>query len=314
MIEKYYSHGKLLLTGEYLVLDGALALAIPTSFGQYFTIESIEEPKIIWKSLDEKGNIWFDYVFFIEEIATPKKIEVRNDNNTSNRLIQILNVAKKLNPKFLSNNQGFKITTKLDFRRDWGLGSSSTLINNIASWANVDAYKLLELTFGGSGYDIAVTQYDSPILYSYQNFNPIVKPVKLQWNFIDKLFFVHLNKKQDSRKEVDKYRSQKNILSAKISEINEITLKILHCKSFQDFEVLLLNHEEIISEIIKQKPIKELLFQDYKGSIKSLGAWGGDFILATGDTANQDYFRKKGFKTMLTFNEMVLQKNPSSKR
>ena len=36
----YYSNGKLLITGEYLVLDGAEALALPTKFGQNLIIEN----------------------------------------------------------------------------------------------------------------------------------------------------------------------------------------------------------------------------------------------------------------------------------
>ena len=46
----YYSNGKLLLTGEYLVLDGAKSLAIPTKFGQDLSVEKIKEPQIIWGS------------------------------------------------------------------------------------------------------------------------------------------------------------------------------------------------------------------------------------------------------------------------
>ncbi|MEQ3661167.1 MAG: GHMP kinase, partial [Flavobacterium sp.] len=40
MKQTYYSNGKLLLTGEYVVLDGAKALAVPTKFGQSLSIES----------------------------------------------------------------------------------------------------------------------------------------------------------------------------------------------------------------------------------------------------------------------------------
>ena len=32
--QTFYSNGKLLITGEYVVLDGAKALALPTKFGQ----------------------------------------------------------------------------------------------------------------------------------------------------------------------------------------------------------------------------------------------------------------------------------------
>ena len=41
--QTFYSNGKLLLTGEYLVLNGAVALAIPTKFGQTLTIPASEK-------------------------------------------------------------------------------------------------------------------------------------------------------------------------------------------------------------------------------------------------------------------------------
>lgn len=37
----FKSNGKLLLTGEYLVLDGAVALALPTKMGQIMTVEPL---------------------------------------------------------------------------------------------------------------------------------------------------------------------------------------------------------------------------------------------------------------------------------
>ena len=42
MKQTFYSNGKLLITGEYLVLDGAKAFALPTKFGQKLTIEETE--------------------------------------------------------------------------------------------------------------------------------------------------------------------------------------------------------------------------------------------------------------------------------
>ncbi|WNH09250.1 GYDIA family GHMP kinase [Thalassobellus suaedae] len=163
-MQKYYSNGKLLLTGEYVVLDGALSLAVPTKQGQSLHIEHIDEPKIIWKSLDELGTIWFEDTFLIEQITSSF---LNLDNDISERVIQILNAAKTLNPDFLNTNTGFKITTSLTFPKNWGLGTSSTLINNVAQWANVNAFELLNLTFGGSGYDIACAQnnYQLPINY-----------------------------------------------------------------------------------------------------------------------------------------------------
>ena len=45
---------------------------------------------------------------------------------------------------------------------------------------------------------------------------------------------------------------------------------------------------------------------DFDGEIKSLGAWGGDFILATSDENPSTYFKAKGFETILPYSEMIL--------
>ncbi len=317
-MQDFYSNGKLLLTGEYLVLDGALSLAVPTQFGQSLTIETIDEPKLIWESIDSNDDVWFEDVFLLRnnEILN----QVQDDSNVSIRLLQILNTVKQLNPNFLNSEFGFKVTTKLDFPQFWGLGSSSTLINNIAQWANVDAYQLLEQTFGGSGYDIACAQHNVPITYQLtrpfdcaQGDNTLNdkkrKICEIDFNpeFKNNLFFVHLNKKQNSRDGIEQYNANKNNFSLAISEISDITSNIISCNSLEHFETLITSHEHIISKVIKQKPIKELLFSSYKGTIKSLGAWGGDFILATGNKNSMDYFRRKGYNTIITYDNMFLK-------
>ena len=55
----FHSNGKLLLSGEYFVLDGAVALAIPTKFGQSLFVRQNSEKQISWRSLDEKNEKWF---------------------------------------------------------------------------------------------------------------------------------------------------------------------------------------------------------------------------------------------------------------
>lgn len=302
MKQEFYSNGKLLLTGEYIVLDGAVALAFPTKFGQSMTVSEIDEPKIIWNSFDCNGKLWLQNDFTLKELELPLK----NIDNEKKRLLSILKEAKKLNPNFLKTSTGFQIASKLDFPIYWGLGSSSTLINNISEWAKVDPYKLLKATFGGSGYDIAAAQNNSPILYSQTLNQTQIVEEKIDWDFTDQLFFVHLNKKQNSRDGIANYQKSKENNLIPIKEINELTSKFCHCKSISEFELLINKHEQVISNIIKQKPIKELLFNDYKGSIKSLGAWGGDFILATGNQKDWNYFKDKGYNTVLSFEEMIL--------
>ena len=310
-MQTFYSNGKLLITGEYVVLDGALSLAIPTQYGQVLKAIPITSKTIIWKSFDDKDNVWYEEVFFFEnEKLTPKE----TDNPISKKLSEILNSAKKFNPNFLNENHGFEVESKLSFLRDWGLGSSSTLINNIANWANVDAYELLEQTFGGSGYDIACAQHNSPITYQINKVldknkkdKRAISEIDFIPKFKDSLYFVHLNRKQNSREGIEHYKKNRFNISNEISEINDITSKIIDCSQLNEFESLLDRHESIISKILKIEPIKNQFFKDFKGSIKSLGAWGGDFVLATSNENPTSYFRSKGFDTIIPFNQMVLK-------
>ena len=303
MNKTFYSNGKLLLTGEYAVLDGATALAIPTRYGQSLKVETTEKAGLHWKSFDEKDMIWFEEVFDLENLKG-KNFQ----NPVSIALSKILREAQKLNPKFLSDTPGIKVQTKLNFPRDWGLGSSSTLINNLAQWAKVDAFTLLYKSFGGSGYDIAAAQYDLPLLFELQKGKPRIEEIHLPWKFTEYLFFVHLNKKQDSKEGIARYKKRK-IDATVIQQISEISVSLSLCKSLSEFESLLNQHEVLISEAVGLYTIKEKLFNDYPHSIKSLGAWGGDFVLVTGNWNDMEYFKSKGYSTILPFAKMI-KSNP----
>ncbi len=311
----YQSHGKLLITGEYVVLDGAVSLAIPTIYGQSLNVAPISDSKLIWKSIDHNANLWFEAEYSIDEITLGSTIAL---NNISRTLLQILKAARELNPRFLLQPNGYKVTTILDFPNNWGLGTSSTLINNIANWANVNPYELLALSFGGSGYDIACAKHHTPITYQLHeretpkqvqsgvenrtvtsvNFNPV---------FNNQLYFVHLNKKQNSRDGISHYNAHKSNLSNRIIEVSDITSKIISCSKLEDFDRLIETHEQIIGSITNQVPVKQRLFKDFNGSVKSLGAWGGDFVLVSAVESPKSYFKAKGYETIIGFNDMVLK-------
>lgn len=301
-----------MLTGEYVVLDGALSLALPTKLGQSMTIEQLDEPKVIWKSYDANGSLWFEDEFKLIVFAFPFLYESRDktrSNPITNTLIEILFHVGRLKDgifnSYINTDKGFKIATKLDFPKNWGLGSSSTLINNIANWAQVDAYELLSKTFGGSGYDIACTKHDSPITYQFLDNKREIREVNFNPTYKENLFFVYLNKKQNSREGIAQYNSKKGNHKKEIARISEITSEIISCKTLEEFEVLLNEHEHIIANIIQQKTIKELLFSDFEGSVKSLGAWGGDFVMVTSRENPTKYFRSKGFETIIGYSEMI---------
>lgn len=307
MTKTFYSNGKLLLSGEYVVLDGAKALAIPTKYGQSLLVEPNKGSKIIWKSTDENNTIWFEDSFSVEDISNGSS---NSPSDISKRLIQILNAAMQLNTSFLKDEKGYSVVSKLDFPRNWGLGSSSTLLNNIAQWAKIDPFKLSNETFGGSGYDIACASNDTPIFYSLKQNIPNIEIANFNPCFKDRLHFVHLNQKQDSREAIKTYLKNKKQVSKAILEIDVITNKLNSSSTIVEFEHLIAKHEVLIGQITNQTPIQTRLFSDYENAIKSLGGWGGDFILATGKLNEvKHYFNSKGYLTIIPFTDMVLIPN-----
>ena len=302
--QTYHSSGKLLLTGEYVVLDGAAALAVPTKFGQSLDVKKTDHQQLKWTSYNEKGVAWFSSEF---EFNRDGSLNLTTEpNEISERLLQILNAAQKLNPKFLKDDCGFEINTQLGFPQNWGLGTSSTLVNNIANWAKVDAYKLLDKTFGGSGYDIACASSNSALTYRLvKNKEREISRVVFDPSFKKHLYFVHLNQKQNSRKGIARYRANTSDKSELIFKINAITDAILVCKNIAKFQELMTLHELLIGKVINQIPVKKRLFPDFRGSIKSLGAWGGDFVMVAAAENPEVYFKGKGFHTILRFEDMV---------
>ncbi|SHI68059.1 GYDIA family GHMP kinase [Pseudozobellia thermophila] len=299
----FYSHGKLLLTGEYAVLDGALSLAIPTRFGQTMKIEPLKAPYLKWRSLDHNGTPWFEASF--ERDSLFSNSPRYPDDAVAATLLKLLGAAKKLNPRFLADAGGYAVETFLEFPRNWGLGSSSTLINNMAQWAQVDAFQLLWKGFSGSGYDIACARNHLPIAYQVIDKKPAVETVAFNPTFANKLFFVHLEKKQDSREGIRRYRNLAHDKKGLVDQVSALTRDVLACTRLYDFEQLLERHEKLISDTIQLPTVKESLFPDYFGTLKSLGAWGGDFILATGNEDTPPYFHGKGFKTVIPYPKMI---------
>ena len=309
MKKTYYSNGKLLITGEYVVLDGAKALALPTKFGQYLIIEPGKNQQIIWKSFDSDKSIWFEDTITFSEITNLNASEVETVKST---LVRILRNAYLQNPNFITKSEGYVITTELTFPRLWGLGTSSTLINNIGQWLEIDAFDLLKNSFGGSGYDIACAQNNSAILYQLINEKPIVEKVVFNPDFAGNCYFVYLNKKQSSKTAIASYFNNRTVIGTAISELNQITNAVLKAPNLENFMTLLETHEVIISHVLEMKTIKETLFFDFNGVIKSLGAWGGDFVLVVSKENPTAYFKSKGFETIITYKDMILTqtKNP----
>ena len=295
-MKSFHSNGKLLISGEYLVLDGALSLALPCKFGQSLKFTEDSNGNLEWISKDMNDTIWFTAYF---EAKTLKVLKTSN-YNTVKWVKKILEFCNK-NSLTNKNLQG-KIECKLEFPNNWGLGSSSTLLNNLASLYEINPYDLNFSTTNGSGYDIACAGSNSAITYQVIENIPQVK--KINWSpiFKDEILFIFLKKKQKSNLEVKRFKELKKDPDL-ISRISSITKEIIYSKTIEEFEHLLDEHEAITGQYIQSETVKSKYFSDYDGSIKSLGAWGGDFVLATGK--NKNYFLDKGFDTILSFSEII---------
>jgi mevalonate kinase len=303
--QTFSAHGKLLLTAEYFILDGAVGLALPTKLGQSLSIKSIKDTQGVWRSFDADGSLWFEAKLGLNDY----EIEETNDRATAERLTGILRAARSLK----NSNMPYKpmdITTHLAFPREWGLGSSSTLIYNLATLFNINPFDLLKQTFGGSGYDLACAGASKPILYNLINDKPQWREVDFKPPFFDQLYFVYLGKKQNSREGISRYREKsKGLPPQYFDKISALTQAFLTENDFNNFEKLIIEHEEKVAKIIQLKRAKSLIFNDFWGEIKSLGAWGGDFILATSDRSEAEtrtYFQTKGFDTFLTYKDLIL--------
>lgn len=304
-MKKFYGHGKLLLTGEYFVLDGAEALAVPTKLGQHFSTEDkTGSPSLSWKSYDDRGYLWLEATFY-----KPNFSILHGQSEATRFLQKILIETRKLNPDFFTKNCLTEIKTNLEFPRKWGLGSSSTLIHCLAAFAEIDEFELLKNTFGGSGYDLACAGADVPILYQIQNGKPTWKTCEYQPVFSEKLFFVYLGKKQNSREGIKRYREKIADQNQLIDEITDLTKAFLNAKNQPDLEQIIREHEQLVASTLELPRAKDLYFKNFEGEVKSLGAWGGDFVLVTNpfETGKElrAYFFDLGFETISSYEKML---------
>ena len=297
----FKSNGKILLSSEYLVMDGAKSIALPARLTQDLIVSKCDKNTIEWFSHDMHNNLWYEDRFFVKNNNLVCESE---KNVTSQKIISLFNHLSKTHK--LANLLGNKFETRLNFKKDWGLGTSSTFVNNLAKWAKVDPYQLLFSTFKGSGYDIACCDLNHPIIFKKTSESIDVKKIKFKPPFIKNLFLIHLGKKQNTQLSIENYSKKQFDRIELIKKINTITDEFIKCNELIHFEELIQEHESIISKATSIIPIQNSNFSDYKdGKIKSLGAWGGDFILVTTKNKDLSYFKKRGLETIIPLEDIV---------
>jgi len=302
---KYYN-AKLLLTAEYLVLNGAEALAVPLKFGQRLQVEENKQGYISWKSVAHDGSTWFSGKYDLEDF----NIIQSSNPDIAVHPQRLMRAARKLENDFLSVSEGCNVVSTLNYPLLWGLGSSSTLIAAVAGWAGTDPFKLHFEVSKGSGYDIACALSEGPILYSIENKIPSYGRVIFSPSFADKIFFVYQGKKQDSAEGIVKFLNRNSEPDPQIVKTASLlTRRMLQVSSLTEFEQVIQEHEIVISAMLGVSSVGQTLFPDLPGAVKSLGAWGGDFCMLTW---NEDpallapYLKSKGLETWFNFSDIVL--------
>lgn len=295
-------NGKLLLAGEYLVLKGARALSVPLKLGQSLAIYRNNQAGFSWEARHTNG-IWNTVDFDVD-----LNVIAASDAAFAVQLKNILLTALKISALDINYLRGKKALTQMEFLPEWGLGSSSTLIYNVAAFFNVNPYPLLKATFGGSGYDIANAGRAKPIFFWLDNGRPQITELDFWPPFHQNIYFVYANKKQSSKSSIKGFED-KVVDTEKMNRISGISNNMVACSRLNEFQELMTAHEDIIGKILGETPVQQKHFSDFDGCIKSLGAWGGDFMMvATHRPKNYvlDYFERKSMKTIFSYSQLVL--------
>jgi hypothetical protein len=76
------------------------------------------------------------------------------------------------------------------------------------------------------------------------------------------------------------------------------------------FQSLMDAHEEALSGLLGIQRVSEVRFPDLQGSVKSLGAWGGDFVMIASSIPEQalyEYLYQQHIDVIFRFQDLVYE-------
>jgi mevalonate kinase len=282
----FRANGKLLLTSEYVVLNGAKSIATPTKLGQ--TLNYVEGDKsLYWTAHKNDGSVWIEG--FVEKSDNLRQVK--------NLIIEAMKIARR------TEFPRGEVFTKLEFPQEWGWGSSSTLTSLIAQWFNINALELHFKTSNGSGYDVACAMANQPIFYQRLQNNIEITPIKLnQWP-TENIYFQYLGQKKESSEAVKDYKKKP---VQDIKSFSRLTENIYKATSMKTLIDLVNSHELLMSKHLGQESPLKARFKDFAIGKKSLGAWGGDFALLIIPIPEQvDYLKLQNPGTFFSWDEII---------
>lgn len=297
-LQQHRASGKLMLTGEYLVLYGATAWAVPTRLGQTLSVAKSPAAGLKWRSIDSKGNLWFEALWDGEgKLLSYTDIEVAD---TLNSLLQ-MGVRLGSNPF-----AGWRGEITMDFPREWGLGSSSSLVACLAHWMKVEPFQLFDACLSGSGYDVAVAYHNDGILYNLlSNAERKVELFHHTPPFTEHLYFAYSGAKQNSHNEVVNFqKGDASKYHEFIPKLNRVSEQMWIANTLESFQEAVIEHEEIIGMVLGREGMNSKY--EINGAMKHLGAWGGDFFLvATNEKSDLDKLKEHGITEIFNWKDII---------
>lgn len=298
-MDSIFSAGKIILMGEYAVLHGSDALCLPLATGQMLTVRPSEGNLIHWK-WKYRQHILADFSLFCDtlDINQPST----GDFQWGQKLIQLI---RQYRADFLTT--GFTLEFENYFPPEWGLGSSSATISSLCRMADVNPFIINATLTGGSGADIAATTAPGWFLYRKTNNNPLTWPLPFNFPHADNSYFVYTGKKQATQSHVKEISNSIKAEEIDWLQTNIPLYKFLSSSTVPEAMKCVSDHEQIISVAIQMDPAANR-FRDFPGSIKSLGAWGGDYLLAVtqqDEAFVRSYFHQKELNTVFNWKEFT---------
>ena len=300
---KFRSNGKFLITGEYLVLSGARALAIPLKSGQSMLVEESGNNNLLeWTVSDIRGK-WFQVNLSLPHL----EILDSTDIEKGQFLQKALMAARELNADFLASDQGYWVDNQLEFERNWGMGSRASFVANLSQWARMDPFDIHRRISIESGFDIACSLSEKPIIFHRSFEGQSIDKINWVPPCGKHIAFIYLGKKQNSGGSQMNYHNL-DFKDKELTRISGITDEFWLVSNEIDLISRIWEHEEIMARILQQTPIQDQLFRDFNGAIKSLETWDGGFIMAVGQEKFKnikEYFQTKGYQTIFSWDDLI---------
>ena len=305
-MEPLYAHGKLLISAEYMVLHGSKALAVPLQLGQMLKrIRSDNERTFTWKAFD-RSKLWFSVT--IDPLHM--KVLSTDDPPRAKYLCELFKACIEMMPSFQEDLFKWDVETHLEFSPEWGFGSSSTLTALLSEWAEVNPLDLHFMTSDGSGFDVACAIANGPIQYRLREGEPYYLHVPFHPPFKDQLYFAWLGSKQPTATHLSNLAGKLQPGYQEIHRFSVLTEEMTTATELDHFRSLMEEHEELLSSLLGMKRVSEERFPDLQGSVKSLGAWGGDFVMiATSQVEDSlyDYLYEQGIQIIFRYQDLVYE-------